>query len=88
MAPTVPRRGEVWIIDLGWQAKVRPALVLSIEADEQDRDLVTFVPRTTSLRGSAFEVKIDAPFFQREGAFDVQGIGSVSRSKLQKKIGA
>jgi len=31
-----PRRGEVWIVDLGMAAKVRPCLVLSIPALDQD----------------------------------------------------
>ncbi len=36
-----PQRGEVWIVDLGMAAKVRPALVLSIPVDDIDRALVT-----------------------------------------------
>jgi len=27
---TSPRRGEVWLVDLGMAAEVRPALVISI----------------------------------------------------------
>ena len=25
-----PKRGEVWLVDMGYAAKVRPALVLSV----------------------------------------------------------
>ena len=32
-----PRRGEVWLVDLGMAAKVRPALVISVEASDSDR---------------------------------------------------
>jgi mRNA interferase MazF len=32
-----PRRGEVWLVDLGMAAKVRPCLVISTGATEQDR---------------------------------------------------
>jgi mRNA-degrading endonuclease toxin of MazEF toxin-antitoxin module len=32
-------------------------------------------------------VRIDARFFQRDGVFDVQGIGTVPRVKLREKIG-
>lgn len=28
-----PRRGEVWLVDLGMAAKVRPALVTSVAAE-------------------------------------------------------
>ena len=45
---TAPRRGEVWLVDLGMAAKVRPALVISVAADDVDRALVTLVPHTTS----------------------------------------
>ncbi len=33
-------RGEVWLVDLGMVAKVRPCLVISIPALAQDRALV------------------------------------------------
>lgn len=49
---TSPRRGEVWLVDLGMAAKVRPALVISIPAEDADRALVTLVPHTMSPRQS------------------------------------
>lgn len=49
-------RGEFWLVDLGMAAKVRPALVVSVPADDADRALVTIVPHTTSLRASRFEI--------------------------------
>jgi mRNA interferase MazF len=39
-----PQRGEVWLVDLGMAAKVRPALAMSVPADDSDRALVTLVP--------------------------------------------
>jgi len=42
-----PDRGEVWLVDLGYVAKVRPCLVVSIPTLNQDRALVTLVPHTT-----------------------------------------
>lgn len=38
-----PQRGEVWLVDLGMAAKVRPAVVISVPADDTDRALVTLV---------------------------------------------
>ena len=81
-----PRRGEVWMVDLGMAAKVRPCLVISIGATEQDRALATLVPHTTSTRNSRFEVKLKAGFL-REGAFDAQSLVTIPHAKLIRKIG-
>ncbi len=40
---TMPTRGDCWIVDLGMVAKVRPCLILSIPADDDnDRVLMTY----------------------------------------------
>jgi len=80
------RRGEIWIVDLGMAAKPRPALILSVEALDNERALVTYVPRTTSLRGTRFEVSHQARGFDL-GGFDVQGLGSVPNAKLMRQVG-
>ncbi|HCC56390.1 MAG TPA: hypothetical protein DEQ47_03875 [Solibacterales bacterium] len=51
-----PRRGEVWLVDLGLAGKTRPALIVSVAFGDRDRALITVVPHTTSLRGSPFEI--------------------------------
>lgn len=71
-----PLRGEVYMVDLGLAAKVRPCVVMSIPIEESDRSLVTLVPHTTSLRQSRFEIQASPPFL-RPGAFDAQGIVTV-----------
>lgn len=81
-----PERGEVWLVDLGLVAKVRPALVLSVPAGETDRSLVTLTPHTTSLRGSRFEVTMHVPFL-RAGAFDAQGLVTIPHAKLLRPLG-
>ena len=81
-----PRRGEVWMVDLGMAAKVRPCLVISIGATERDRALATLVPHTTSARNSRFEVKLKVGFL-REGAFDAQSMVTIPYAKLIRKIG-
>jgi mRNA interferase MazF len=53
-----PERGEVWLVDLGYVAKVRPCLVISVPALDRDRALATLIPHTTSIGGSRFEVQI------------------------------
>lgn len=52
MARVIPERGEIWLADLGRVQKVRPVLVLSIAYKDDERAVVTFVSRTTSLRGT------------------------------------
>jgi mRNA interferase MazF len=82
-----PDRGEVWLVDLGYVAKVRPCLVISIPALNQDRALATLIPHTTSSRASRFEVKIKARFL-REGVFDVQNIITIPHAKLLRQLGS
>lgn len=82
-----PPRGEVWLVDLGLAAKVRPCLVLSVPAGDADRALVSLVPHTTSVRGSRFEVVVAARFL-RPGAFDAQGLVTVPHARLVRPIGS
>ena len=81
-----PNRGEVWLVDLGYSAKVRPCLVISIPALDQDRALSTLIPDTTSSRGSRFEVEIGVRFL-REGVFDSQNLVTAPHAKLIRKLG-
>jgi mRNA interferase MazF len=82
-----PPRGEVWLVDLGMAAKVRPCLVLSVAVEDADRSLVTLVPHTTSVRGSRFEVSVAARFL-KPGAFDSQGLVTVPMVRLVRRVGA
>ena len=69
------RRGEIWLIDLGMVQKTRPCLVLSVDFLDHERAVGTYVPRTTHLRQTRFEVPHLAAGFE-PGAFDAQGIGT------------
>jgi mRNA interferase MazF len=82
----LPERGEVWLVDLGMAAKVRPALVISIPASDTDRALVTLVPHTTSPRQSRFEAAVSVGFL-RAGAFDAQTLVTIPHAKLLRTIG-
>ena len=79
-------RGEIWLIDLGLVQKTRPCLVLSIAFLDHERAVVTYVPRTTSIRRTRFEVQHQMRGFEA-GAFDAQGIGSIPAVKLERRIG-
>ena len=81
-----PGRGEVWLVDLGYVAQVRPCLVVSIPALKQDRALATLVPHTTSPRGSRFEVNIKVRFL-KAGVFDAQNLITIPHAKLLRRLG-
>ena len=85
--PPAAARGEVWLVDLGMVAKIRPCLVLSIPCDDDnDRVLTTLVPHTTSTRQSRFEVVISTSFL-KVGAFDTQNMLTIPSVKLIRRLG-
>jgi len=81
-----PLRGEVWLVDLGLAAKVRPCLVLSVPTLNDERVLVTVVAHTTSSRKTRFEVESDSKFL-RTGVFDAQNLITVPTATLLRKLG-
>ena len=60
----MPRRGEIWLVDLGLAQKTRPALILSTAYSDADRALITVISHTTKIRGSKFELPVSAPFLK------------------------
>jgi mRNA interferase MazF len=81
-----PRAGEVWIVDLGLAAKVRPCLLLTDYPSDDDLALITIVAHTNTLRGAQWEHSCPKPFL-REGVYHLQQIQSVPVVKLMRKLG-
>lgn len=81
-----PNRGDVWLVDLGYAAKVRPCLVLSVPPLDVDRALVTLVPHTTAARNSYYEVPSNVGFL-KDGVFDAQNLVTVPAAKLLRRLG-
>ena len=79
-------RGEIWMVDFGMAAKVRPALLLTGNPADDALDLVTVLLHTTALRGNRWELSIPKPFL-KTGAFHLQQIQSVSTVKLERRLG-
>lgn len=79
---TKASRGELWLADLGFVAKVRPVLILSVAYQDEER----YVLRTTSVRGTQYEVPHSSRGMS-EGAFDAQGIASIPDVKLERRLG-
>ena len=74
------------MVDLGMAAKVRPAVVISIPAEDIDRALVTLVPHTTSPRQTRFEASVSVSFL-RTGVFDAQNLITIPHAKLIRSLG-
>ncbi|MBI4660108.1 MAG: type II toxin-antitoxin system PemK/MazF family toxin [Verrucomicrobia bacterium] len=81
------KRGEVWQIDFGLAAKVRPALVLACDIADEDRVLVAVVYHTTALRGSRYEVPIRVSGLE-DGGFDAQSLYTIPAVKLIRRRAA
>ncbi len=81
------RRGEVWLVDLGMTAKVRPAVIFNTPFRDDERALFAIIPHTTAVRGGRFEVAVSVPWLEN-GAFDVQGLRHIPGSVLVRKLGA
>ena len=79
--------GEVWLVDLGWAAKIRPCLILSAYPTDDELALVVVVPHTTAVRGNRWELSISKPFL-KAGAFHLQQIQPVSLARLERKLGS
>lgn len=79
--------GEIWMIDFGMAAKVRPALLLTGSPAHDEPDIVTVLLHTTALRGNRWELSMPKPFL-RPGAFHLQQVQTVSTVKLERKLGA
>ena len=78
--------GEVWIVDLGLAAKVRPCLVLSDYPKDDELALVIVVPHTTAVRNNRWELSIPKAFL-KPGAFHLQQLQSVPIVRLKHRIG-
>ena len=80
--------GDVYLVDLGMVAKVRPMVVVSRNDPDAPRSLCLCVLFTTMNRGSKYEVAIGASSFLRESSWaNVQGTMAVGDEKLLRRLG-
>jgi mRNA interferase MazF len=84
--PAKTKPGEIWLIDLGMAAKVRPGLLLSDYPADDELALLIVVPHTTSVRGNRWEFTAALPFLTA-GAFHLQQIQPVSLGRLERRLG-
>ena len=84
MKRTLP--GEIWRVDFGMAAKVRPALIISDYPADDELALLIVIPHTTALRGNSWELPIPKPFL-KPGAFHLQQIQPIPLVRFEAKLG-
>jgi len=85
MKRTLP--GEIWRVDLGLAAKVRPALILSDFPEDDELALLVVVPHTTAVRGNRWELNVPKPFLKQPGVFHLQQIQPISLARFEVRLG-
>jgi mRNA interferase MazF len=86
MRRTLP--GEVWRVDFGLAAKVRPALILSDYPADNELALLVVIPHTTAARGNRWELPLPKPFLKSPGVFHLQQIQPISLARFESRLGA
>ena len=84
MKRTLP--GEIWRVDFGMTAKVRPALVLSDYPRDEELALLVVIPHTTAVRGNRWELALPKPFL-KPGVFHLQQIQPISLAHFDARLG-
>ncbi len=83
-----PQPGEIWLADLGLAAKTRPVLLVSRYDPDPPRAMITYIPLTTQYRQSPYEVVLPKlRFLNRDSYANVQGLGSMPKVRLERRLG-
>jgi mRNA interferase MazF len=83
-----PNPGEVYLVDMGYQGKVRPIVIVSRADPEASRALCIAVPLTTQNRGSRYEVPMPkVPWLKHHSFADVQALAAYQYHELMEKRG-
>jgi mRNA interferase MazF len=86
MKRTLP--GEIWRVDFGLAAKVRPSLILSDFPEDDELALLVVIPHTTAVRGNRWELNVPKPFLKSPGVFHLQQIQPISLARFESRLGA
>jgi mRNA interferase MazF len=84
----IPKVGEVYMLDLGYEGKIRPIVIMSREDPQAPRSLALFVPLTKGSRGSRYEVTMPrVPWLKLQSYANVQAIGAAEYHELNDRRG-
>ena len=76
------------MLDLGYEGKFRPIVIMSREDGQAPRALSLFVPLTKESRGSRYEVTMPrVPWLKLQSYANVQAIGTVGHHELTNRRG-
>jgi mRNA interferase MazF len=82
------KRGDVVLVDLGYVAKVRPCVVVSIPNADSRRNMSVVAPLTTQIRGGECEVPFPKPrWLLEESVVNLVGLVGVDNAKIQRSLG-
>lgn len=83
-----PKVGEVYMLDLGYEGKVRPVVIMSREDPQAPRALSVFVPLTKVSHGTRYEVPMPrVPWLKLQSYANVQALGTAEHRELTDKRG-
>jgi len=82
-------RGDVVLVDLGMQAKIRPCVIVSIPNADKQRNMSIVVPMTTEVRRGECEVSFPKPpWLKQPSVINLLGIAGIDNSKIQRRLAA
>lgn len=83
-----PKVGDVFMLNLGFQGKVRPVVIVSREDADVPRALSVFVPLTKESRGGKYEVTMPrVPWLKLQSYANVLGMGAAEWHELTDRRG-
>ena len=82
----IPKVGDVYLLDVGCQGKVRPVVIMSREDTQAPRALSLFVPLTKNSHGTRYEVQMPSAMAEVAVA-SVQAIGVAEFAELRYRTG-
>jgi mRNA interferase MazF len=82
------KRGDVVLVDLGYVAKVRPCVVISIPEADSRRNMSVVAPLTTEIRGGECEIPFPKPrWLAEESVVNLIGLVGVDDAKIGRMLG-
>lgn len=82
------KRGDVVLVDLGYVAKVRPCVVISVPEADSRRNMSVVAPLTTEIRGGECEVHFPKPRWLAEtSVINLIGLVGVDNAKIGRLLG-
>lgn len=82
------KRGDIVLVDLGYVAKVRPCVVVSIPNADSQRNMSVVAPLTTQARGGECEIAFPKPAWMNEVAvINLIGLLGVDNAKIERRLG-